>query len=247
MPNSPVPAAAIGLPAAIESDAELLLLREPLLAAWREEIETYRNQAARSPAELQSDKADLVTDAARDRTSAIVDRILEFSPTSLAGLGVQALALSWTRSGEQISAELIDKQCTTDLQLLSSIVTALINIEGGVDGSFLSAPALHPDGQLLTLEARLREVDAAKQNHSTADNEAYETAYKEHWRLRAEINETGATTIDGLRVKARAANLAFRDDDEAACKGPGSFIELSRSINRDLQSERLNAHSELKY
>jgi hypothetical protein len=111
----------------------------------------------------------------------------------------------------------------------------------------LSAPALHPVGQLLTLGARLKEVDAAKQNHPTADDEAYEAFYEEHWRLRAKINETEATRIDGLRVKARAADLAFRDDEEAACEVPGSFIELSRSINRDLQSERLNARSELDY
>jgi hypothetical protein len=236
-------AAAEGLPQTTEADAELLSLREPLLAAWREEIETCRRYAG-APAE--SEEAPQAIEAANERTSAIVDRILGLVPTSLAGLGVQALALSWTHGGEAIAAKSIDDQCTTDIQLLSSIATALINIEGGVDGSFLSAPALHPDGQLLTLGARLKEVDAAKQNHAS-DDDAYTAFYEEHWRLREKINETEATTIDGLRVKARAADLAFREDDGVECTGPGSFIELLQSINRDLQSERLNARSELDY
>lgn len=159
----------------------------------------------------------------------------------------QALALSWTHGGEPLTAKSIDDQCTTDIQLLSSIATALINIEGGVEGSFLLAPALHPDGQLLTLGARLKEVDATKQKHRDANDEAYDVSYKEHWRLREKINETEATTIDGLRVKAYAADVAFPDDDGAECTGPGSFIDLTLSINRDLQSERLNARSELEY
>ena len=241
MPKSTIPAAA-GLPQTALADAELLSLREPLLAAWREEIETVRRHA-----NDDFEKADHATEAATGRTSAIVHRILGLVPTSLAGLGVHALALSWTHSGQPITGRAISGQCTTDVLLLSSIATALINIEGGVDGSFLLSPALHPDGQLLTLGARLKEVDAAKQNHPTADDDAYEALYEEHWSLREKINEIEATTIDGLRVKAFAADAASRNDKGGECTGPGSFIELTRSIIGDLHSERLNARAELDY
>ena len=144
-----------------------------------------------------------------------------------------------------VTARSIDDQCTTDIQLLSSIATALINIEGGVHGGYLLAPALHPDGQLLTLGARLKEVDATKESCPGDDEDTYTVLHQEHWRLREKINEIEATTIEGLRVKAQAADFAFKDDSSAECEGPGSFIALSQSINQELQSERLSARSEL--
>jgi hypothetical protein len=39
---------------------------------------------------------------------------------------------------------------------------------------------------------------------------------------------------EGLRVKARAAEIATKDDADISNIGDGSFIGLAQSINRDL-------------
>jgi hypothetical protein len=52
--------------------------------------------------------------------------------------------------------------------------------------------------------------------------------------LREAINETVATTLAGLRIKAMTAELAFEYDEETECRGSGSFVDLCQSLHRDL-------------
>jgi hypothetical protein len=102
-------------------------------------------------------------------------------------------------------------------------------------------PDDHPDAALLSLGRRLEEVDARKEVEPNLPDEEYDVAYNEHWRLREQINAIEAVTIDGLRVKARAADFAYRDDEQVENTGSGSFIELYKSISRDLQSTRFRS------
>jgi hypothetical protein len=67
-------------------------------------------------------------------------------------------------------------------------------------------------------------------------DEQYEVLYLQHWDLREKINRIPATTIKGLRVKARAAEFAINSDPDTECAGDGCFIDLCRSINRDIFS-----------
>jgi hypothetical protein len=71
---------------------------------------------------------------------------------------------------------------------------------------------------------------------SESDDEQYEALYDQDWALRQRINRIPATTIKGLRVKASAAKFAFTSDSDVDCVGAGSFVDLCRSINRDLLS-----------
>jgi hypothetical protein len=58
--------------------------------------------------------------------------------------------------------------------------------------------------------------------------------YDAHWTLRERINAIPATTIPGLRVKAQAAEFALKWDKDAGCECAGAFLDLCKSINRDI-------------
>ena len=59
--------------------------------------------------------------------------------------------------------------------------------------------------------------------------------YRRHWTLREAVNSVPARTLAGLQAKARAIEIELERDAED-CFGPGSFLELSRSLARDLMA-----------
>jgi len=66
-----------------------------------------------------------------------------------------------------------------------------------------------------------------------AGDEEYARLYDQHWSLRATINSVPARNISELKAKARAAKIEL-DRGAHDCDGPGSFVELSRSLIADL-------------
>jgi hypothetical protein len=90
------------------------------------------------------------------------------------------------------------------------------------------------DATLIALGAELAACDALKCNCPPKDDEQYEPLFLQHWSLRERINRIPATSLEGLRVKARAAAFATKDDTDMSNVGDGSFIGLAQSINRDL-------------
>jgi hypothetical protein len=92
------------------------------------------------------------------------------------------------------------------------------------------------DSTLIALGAELAACDARKELCPDSDEQQGDALYEQHWDLRAKINRIPATTIKGLSVKARSAELAIKWDDDVCCKGDGSFRELCRSIIRDIGS-----------
>jgi hypothetical protein len=89
------------------------------------------------------------------------------------------------------------------------------------------------DDALLRLAAALSACEA----RCAASDEICEEESETHFALRRAIGTIRATTIAGLRVKAEATELAAQlDDDFFLCEGEGYFVELCRSINRDILS-----------
>ncbi len=107
---------------ATPADADLIALGERLRTAWQEENATFE----RYKGILGSDD---ITDAAAAVSGAIVGEIEAAPATTLEGLKVKALALSWTHCGE---VWLIDPpgESTTDTRLAASIVTDLLKMMG---------------------------------------------------------------------------------------------------------------------
>ncbi len=92
----------------------------------------------------------------------------------------------------------------------------------------------HADAELVALGAELADVDARALPAVAGGDALYEPLYEESWRLRERINRIPATTIAGLKVKARAAEIALAGDVDASNKGDGSFVDLARSLGRDV-------------
>jgi hypothetical protein len=121
-----IPAAAIGIGAvsasamALNEDAELCALREPLMRAWDAEKALY-------PVKGLSDEE---FDAAVIRTSEIVQEILALEAHSIEGLKVKATALSWTYSGQAFDIDDFAEDSTTDMRLIHSIVACALQLAG---------------------------------------------------------------------------------------------------------------------
>jgi hypothetical protein len=117
-------AAVLAVPAAVAAtahpDAALLALEIDFDAAWGRERAVY--EAWRS---ICSDAADAATDAACDKTSGVVQRIIDVPARTLDGLRVKARAISWCSGGDDVD---LDVQGTTDLQLATSIVRDLLRV-----------------------------------------------------------------------------------------------------------------------
>jgi hypothetical protein len=91
------------------------------------------------------------------------------------------------------------------------------------------------DATLIALGAALVACDALMS--ACPDNdEQYERLYSHDLALREQINRISATTIKGLRAKARAAEVSLKGDEDCECVGAGSFVALCKSINRDIFS-----------
>jgi hypothetical protein len=68
------------------------------------------------------------------------------------------------------------------------------------------------------------------------DHAAEENRYTRNWSLREKIDAIPARTIDELKVKARAAQIALERDVDHSNDGLGSFANLAQSICRDIDA-----------
>jgi hypothetical protein len=105
-----------------------------------------------------------------------------------------------------------------------------------VDSPQTTVLAASSTATLIALGAELAACDALKSNCPEKDDEQYAALDLQHWDLREKINRIPAATLEGLRVKARAAEFAIKQDIDVTCEGDGSFVDLCRSINQDIFS-----------
>jgi hypothetical protein len=89
---------------------------------------------------------------------------------------------------------------------------------------------------LVRLRDELERVQAARDAFEASGSDGDDPNYDAHWDAREKIEAIPATGFAGLFVKARAAELAFRYDDDLHCDGSGSFVTLAKSIIRDLKA-----------
>ena len=87
--------------------------------------------------------------------------------------------------------------------------------------------------ELETIHARRDEIDADCWRGETVEDED-DRLFNRHWELREIVQATRACSPSDLKVKARATEMALLQDPDAECGGAGSFVELTRSLIRDL-------------
>src|SRR5271167_4397924 len=84
------------------------------------------------------------------------------------------------------------------------------------------------DAALVDLGA-VAECDVQEAACPDEDHQQFELFHDQHWRLREQIDGIVATTVEGLRVRAWAAKIAFKDDPGTENEGAGAFVDLARS------------------
>jgi hypothetical protein len=132
------------------------------------------------------------------------------------------LALLHTdEAGEGVYGEAIAQQAQDVANQLGELMTAFKSVN--------MAP-----GTLNDLLRELEEVHALQIPDDDHDDE--ENRYKRNWSLREKIDATPARTIDELKVKARAAQIALERDVDHSNDGLGSFANLAQSICRDIDA-----------
>ena len=92
------------------------------------------------------------------------------------------------------------------------------------------------DEKFIPLRRELEAAEDAKDAFYASGADADDPSFEQHWTAREKIDATPATGLPGLFAKARAAELALKNDVDAESDGPGSFISLARSIIRDLKA-----------
>jgi hypothetical protein len=81
----------------------------------------------------------------------------------------------------------------------------------------------------------IADLETTRLYEAEGDDSEYLASHERHWTLREAINSVPARTFPELQAKARAAEIELeRDADD--CFGPGSFLELSRSLINDLKA-----------
>jgi hypothetical protein len=88
----------------------------------------------------------------------------------------------------------------------------------------------------LVADLEIADLETTRLHEAEGDDAEYLASCERHWMIREAINATQARTIPQLQAKGRAAEIALDLDAEADCEGPGSFLELSRSIIADLKA-----------
>lgn len=100
---------------------------------------------------------------------------------------------------------------------------------GEIDGSAIFED---PDAPLCALLAELEEADAQLRIAETIGQGVAARA-EQHRAIRAKIEAFPAFGAEGLRAKARAADLAGRRDGLVGT-APGGFVALAASLVRDV-------------
>ena len=100
--------------------------------------------------------------------------------------------------------------------------------------------ALTDDAELVALGYDLEVCEVRRlafdQEHPAVDDNPHDDA---HWQLREDIQMRPATSWQGLRVKARAAEIALKFGDpngELPLSAGGSFAALARSLCVDIET-----------
>ena len=115
-------AALTAAPALAAPDAELIALGERLRAAWSADKATIDRLRG-----IDTHAAYAEIDASIAACSAIVADIESMRATTLEGVKVKALAVSWCHSGEPFDDESFSEQATTDVRIVSSILNDLLS------------------------------------------------------------------------------------------------------------------------
>jgi hypothetical protein len=92
----------------------------------------------------------------------------------------------------------------------------------------------HLDPDLVCLSIKLSACDALLCACTEENEEGLQNLLDEHHSLLAKINRVSARTVADLKVKVAAAELALKWDDDASSECEGSFVELCKSVNKDL-------------
>jgi hypothetical protein len=190
-------------------DPEIEALASQFEAAWK-----YERELGEAETDEDTDAADA---AAVERTRQFARKIVAL-PGSDTSIHAPKSAGLPNETFESFAAKACD----------GSAEAALVSLfrDLGAD--------LEADAELFALAAQLTECDALKSACPDDDDQQYEVWLRRHWALREKINRIPATTREGLRVKARAAEFAIKSDTDLECVGDGSFVDLCRSINQDI-------------
>ena len=143
---------------------------------------------------------------------------------------------------EQIAAKVIFLKCVLPEDALGDqalfgfgLILGDIARDISAAGELPGKPGLTMAPETLhDLLRELEEVHALQIPDDDHDDE--ETRYKRNWSLREKIDAIPARTIDELKVKARAAQIALERDVDHSNDGLGSFANLAQSICRDVDA-----------
>jgi hypothetical protein len=94
----------------------------------------------------------------------------------------------------------------------------------------------HSDPDLMSLSAELSACDALLSGCPEDNEERVQRLIDQHCSLLTRVARIAAPTIDDLKVKVAAAELALKWDDDASSTGEGSFVELCKSIIEDVRA-----------
>ena len=143
---------------------------------------------------------------------------------------------------EQIAAKVIFLKCVLPEDALGDQAQFGFGLILGEIADEISAAGELPGKRGLnmapeTLHDLLRELEEV---HALQipddDHDAEENRYTRHWSLREKIDAIPARTIEELKVKARAAQIALERDLDHSNDGLGSFANLAQSIFRDIDA-----------
>ncbi len=87
----------------------------------------------------------------------------------------------------------------------------------------------------LVADLEIADLETTRLHKAEGDDAEYLASIERRWAILAAINATQARTLPEFQAKARAAEIEL-ERDAADCEGPGSFLELSRSIINDLKA-----------
>jgi hypothetical protein len=143
---------------------------------------------------------------------------------------------------EQIAAKVIFLKCVLPEDALGGqaqfgfgLILGEIADEISAAGELPGRRGLNTEPQ--TLHDLLRELEEVNALQIPDDDDtAEENRYTRHWSLREKIDAIPARTIDELKVKARAAQIALERDVDHSNDGLGSFANLAQSICRDIDA-----------
>jgi hypothetical protein len=93
----------------------------------------------------------------------------------------------------------------------------------------------NPTLEILIADLEIAALEVSRlQKVEEGDDAEYLASCDRRWAILEAINATPARTLPELKAKARAAEIEL-ERDAADCEGPGSFIEMTRSLIADLK------------